>query len=269
MNDKVYFKILKEISKEQGYSITRVIDGVFELKKGNKKLYIRGKNFGLNSSLASSFAINKAHTYEILRRNNVEAVPHYELYQPYRYLVFGDQEKRNKKRIDAVIKKEKLPLVIKPATGFGSNDVSLCASKRQINKTMSDLFIHECEVVLCPFRKIEHEYRTVFLNGKVELIFDKVIPVRVKRNKLMHNVTPVIISNTEQIYKKLERISKRAAKILGLDFATVDIIETEDGKLEVLEVNSSVCLGKFAAKNKEHYEIAKTIYKKAWKKALK
>ena len=269
MDDKIFHKILHELATENGYKVTRIIDGVYELKKGNKKRYIKGKNFGLNTALSAAFSKNKAQTFEILRRNNIKAVPHYEIYQPACYAIFGDQEKRNRKRINAVIKKEKLPLVLKPAEGSKSRDVSLVYTKRQINKKIKELFIHENELVLCPFRDIKHEYRVVVLRNKVELIFDKIKPVRVKRKKLVFGVKPQKIEPTEKACKKLSAIAKRTAKTLGLEFATVDIIETEENEFEVLEVNANVCLGNFGNRNKEYYEIAKGIYKKAFKKNRK
>ena len=269
MDDKIFNKILHDLAKENGYKVTRIIDGVYELKKGSKKVYIKGRNFGLNSALSAAFSKNKAQTFEILRRNNIKAVPHYEIYQPAFYALFGDQEKRNKNRINAVIKKEKLPLVLKPAEGNASRNVTLVNSKRQLNKLMNELFISERELVLAPFRDIKHEYRCVVLNNKVELIFDKVKPERVKKGKLVFGVKPKMLEKTEKGYKKLETLSKRAAKTLGLEFATVDIIETEKEGLEILEINSNVCLGHFGNTNKEYFEIAKSIYKKSFKKAIK
>lgn len=269
MDDKVFHKILHELAKENGYKLTRVIDGVYELKKGNKTVYIKGKNFGLNTALSSSFSKNKAQTFEILRRNKIKAVPHYELYQPAFYAIFGDQNKRNHARINAVIKKETLPLVIKPAEGNKSRGVTLVHNKRQINKVARELFVTENELVLSPFRDIKHEYRTVVLGNKVELIFDKIKKERVHRGKLVFGAKPKLLEKTEKPYKKLEAIAKRAAKTLKLDFATVDIIETEKEGFEVLEINSNVCIGNFGHQNKKYYDLAKSIYKKALKKAVK
>ncbi|MBR1801618.1 hypothetical protein IJ768_00075 [Candidatus Saccharibacteria bacterium] len=269
MDDKIFRKILHELAKENGYKVTRIIDGVFELKKGSKKVYIKGKNFGLNSALSSAFSKNKAQTFELLRRNKIKAVPHYEIYQPAYYALFGDQEKRNKNRINAVIKKEKFPLVLKPAEGNASRDVSLVNGKRELNKKVRNLFVYEKELVLSPFRDIKHEYRVVIFNGKAELIFDKVKKERVKRGKLVFGAKPRMLEKTKKGYKKLETLAKRSAKILKLDFATVDIIETEKDGLEVLEINSNVCLGHFGDQSKEYFEVAKGIYKKAFKKAIK
>lgn len=269
MNDKVFHKILHELAKENGYKITRIIDGVYEFSKNKKKIYIKGKSFGLNTALSAAFSKNKAQTFELLRRNKVKAVPHYEIYQPAFYAIFGDQVKRNRGRVNAVIKKEKLPLVLKPAEGSQARDVYLVHNKRQLNRLVKELFIYDKEVVLSPFRDIKHEYRVVVLNGKVELIFDKVKKERVRRGKLVFGVTPKVLEKTEKPYKKLETLAKRAAKVLKLEFATVDIIETETEGLEVLEINSNVCLGRFGGQNKEYYELAKAVYKKAFKKAVK
>ena len=78
-----------------------------------------------------------------------------------------------------------------------------------------------------------------------------------------------LLESTDKKYKKLETIAKKSAKALRIDFATVDIIETEKEGLEVLEINSNVCLGNFGNRCQEYYDIAKAIYKKVFKKATK
>ena len=270
MDDKIFHQIFREITKESGYEATRIIDGVYELKKGNKKIYVRGKNFGLNKSLATAFATNKAQTFELLCRNKIPAVPHYELYQPLEYAIFGDQEKRNKARLNAIIKKESLPLVLKPAEGSKSKNVSLVYKKRKLKKLIKNYFFFEKTLVLSPFREIKHEYRCVVLNNKVELIYDKIKPVHVRKRRLVFGeFTLEKVESDLKEYKKLINLAKRATKILGLDFASVDIIETEKNRLEILEINSSVCIGRFGSKSKANYDLVKQIYKKAFRKAIK
>lgn len=271
MGRTVYFKIISEIAKENGYIISRAIDNVFELKKKNKLVYLKGKNFGLNSALSSSLSANKGQTFAILKKNNVPAVPHFGIYNPLKYdILFGDQKKRNNLRINEIVKKYGLPLVIKPAEGSSGEGVVLVSKKREIKNIARDYFLKADEVVLSPFRTIAHEYRVVVLDGKVELIFDK---IRGKKSDFRHNLclgaTAKIIDPMSPIYKKLERLAKRSAKVLGLNFTSVDIIETEEFGLEVLEVNSIVSLNYFGAESKEKYKIAKEIYKKAFKKAVK
>lgn len=270
MDDKNFHRIFREITKESGYIATRIIDGVYELKKGSRKVYVRGKNFGLNRSLATAFATNKAQTFELLHRNQIKAVPHYELYQPLEYAIFGDQHRRNLARIDAIIRREKFPLVLKPAEGSKAKNVSLVYHKMQLKKLVKNLFLFEKMLVLSPFRNIKHEYRCAVLSGRVELIFDKIKPVRVRKRRLVFGVLDYeLIPPDTKVYKKLSTIAKRATKLLGLEFAVVDIIETEEFGLEVLEINSSVCLGHFAGRSPENYNLVKLIYKKAFRKAIK
>lgn len=256
--------------KENGYKITRVLDAVFELKKGGKKVYIKNRDLGLNPSLSDKIAKNKALAFEILYRNNIKAVPHYEIYHPEVFAVYGNQKSRNKKRIEMVIKKESLPLVIKPAEGSSGEGVMVVNNKREISKISKELFKKNDSIVLSPFRLIEHEYRVIILNGKVELIFDK---IRTDKNEFRHNLClgakPEIIKSDDKRYKKLETIAKRAAKILNLEFTSVDIIETKEFGLEILEINGTVCMDHFAKAKEENYKIVKSIYKKALKKALK
>ena len=267
--DLNFNRILREIATKNGYKIVRVLDAVFEFKKNNKKIYLKGQDFGLNSSLSYKLSQNKALAYEILHRNNIAAVPHYEIYNPETYEIFGNQKKRNKSRIEMIIKKEKFPLVIKPSKGSSGKGVAVVEGKREISKISKELFIRNDEVVLSPFRVINHEYRVIVLDKKVELIFDK---VRGSKKEFRHNLClgakPEIIAKTDKSYKKLESLAKRAAKILDLKFASVDIIETEEKSLEVLEVNSTVSMEHFARVSKENYAIAQNIYEKAFKKAL-
>jgi len=264
-----FYKILSEIAKENGYSLSRVLDNVFELKKGNKKLYFRGRNFGLNSALSSQLCSNKGQTYAVLKRNNLPVVPHFGIYNPETYNFFGDQKKRNEKRENAVIKREGWPLVVKPAEGSSGIGVELISRKRDLKKLLKTLFIRNDEVVLSPFRVVEHEYRVIVLNGKVELIFDKIRTSDDFRHNLCLGAKSKVLTEKDKNYQKLEALAKRATKALKLEFSSVDIVETTDFGLEILEVNSSVSLSYFGAESKEKYQIAKSIYKKAFKKAVK
>ena len=123
---------------------------------------------------------------------------------------------------------------------------------------------------MCSSDLIKHEYRCVILNNKVELIYDKIKPVRVRKRRLVFGeFTLEKVESDLKEYKKLINLAKRATKILGLDFASVDIIETEKNGLEILEINSSVCIGRFGGKSKANYDLVKQIYKKAFRKAIK
>lgn len=50
---------------------------------------------------------------------------------------------------------------------------------------------------------------------------------------------------------------------MNIHFATIDVIQTSNNKLYVMEVNSGVCMTNFIEKTEGGYEIAKSIYRKA------
>ena len=265
-----FYKIISEVAKESGFKAHRVLDSVIEFRKGDKRVYTKGEDFGLNSSLSNKFASNKGQAYAILKLNDISAVPHFGLYNPEIYSEFGDQKKRNKIRVKAIIKRYGLPLVAKPAEGSSGKNVSLAFKRREIKNLERELFLRNDEIVLSPFRNIKHEYRVIVLGNKVELIFDK---IRGEESDFRHNLClgakPELVSPNDKVYSKLEKLAKRTIKVLRLEFASVDIIKTEEFGLEVLEVNSVVSMSYFAAMSPGNYKLAKNIYKKAFKKFVK
>lgn len=74
----------------------------------------------------------------------------------------------------------------------------------------------------------------------------------------------LIVDDVEiKLEKKLINIAKNVQEALNLSFCSVDIIETIDKELLVLEVNSGVMLKHFSKYIDNGREISKTIYKKA------
>lgn len=63
--------------------------------------------------------------------------------------------------------------------------------------------------------------------------------------------------------EKIEQLAVEIASKIGLSFASVDIIETNDDNLFVLEINSGVMLENFMVLLENGYEIAYNIYREA------
>ena len=66
------------------------------------------------------------------------------------------------------------------------------------------------------------------------------------------------ISN--DLASKLVNLALSVTKELNITFASVDIIDTTDNRLLVLETNSGVTLNKFISQNDNGYDIAYNIY---------
>lgn len=81
-----------------------------------------------------------------------------------------------------------------------------------------------------------------------------------------HNLSggsiPKVLEKGE-LYEKIENLSIRAGKALNMNFATIDIIQTVDGKLYVMEANTGICAELFSKVVEGGYETAKEIYRKA------
>ena len=65
--------------------------------------------------------------------------------------------------------------------------------------------------------------------------------------------------------KRLEDIARETASKMGIVFASIDIIEENNGELRVLEANSGVTIDKAINFIDNGYEVAKNIYKDATK----
>ena len=69
--------------------------------------------------------------------------------------------------------------------------------------------------------------------------------------------------NDEALKDRLIKIAKQVCKEINLKFGSIDIIETTDDKLLVLEVNSGVMLENYVRLNPDEYNVVKDIYRKA------
>jgi ribosomal protein S6--L-glutamate ligase len=101
------------------------------------------------------------------------------------------------------------------------------------------------------------------LCGEAKLIFAK------KRNpasdQWQHNLglgATATIETNEKLKAKLVPLAKKTMTALTLEFASVDIVSSEQG-LKVLEVNSGVMMEHFSQESAENYQLAKNIYREA------
>lgn len=82
------------------------------------------------------------------------------------------------------------------------------------------------------------------------------------KHNLSGGATPTILDKGE-LYDKIESLAIQAGKAMNINFATIDIIQTTDNKLYVMEVNSGVCGKIFTELVDNGYEMLKEIYRKA------
>lgn len=75
---------------------------------------------------------------------------------------------------------------------------------------------------------------------------------------------PTVLEKSE-LYDRIEKVAIQAGKAMNMNFATIDVIQTSDDELYVLEVNSGVCATIFMDSVDGGYETIKEIYREALK----
>lgn len=83
------------------------------------------------------------------------------------------------------------------------------------------------------------------------------------KHNLNGGAEPIVLKEDDEFKEKIAQIALKTGKALNIDFATIDIAVTDQKDILVMEVNSSVCMNKFAEIVPGGYEIVKDIYKKA------
>lgn len=79
------------------------------------------------------------------------------------------------------------------------------------------------------------------------------------KHNLSGGALPQILEDNE-LKNKIETLVKNAAKAMNIKFATIDVIQTSDNKLYILEVNSGVAMTHFVEHTPNGYDMAKKIY---------
>ena len=292
-------KILKEICDELNIKFSLVSKNwVIVMEKEDKVKYVVGFKFPLNDQACSRVCDDKYALYEVMKHFEIPVTEHFIIHKNYK-----------KENIINVCNKYNNDVVIKANLGTCGNDVYHKSDIDSIFEVIDELLIDNYSISLCPYYDIKTEYRSIILNDNVEVVYGKIKPIVIgdgKKNiyELLLDFNNVYFSNiacTEELSRVLDKdevyeyswkfnLSKGAmpffledkekestiknmalevAKVLGIKFASVDIIELYDGTLLVLETNSGVMMSNFSVNLEEGKDIAKDIYTKVIKKMFK
>lgn len=296
-------KLIKEICEEENIKYHFVSkDFVTILEKNNIVKYLFGYKFDLNSHALGLILDDKYATYELLKSNIFPVIEHKIVYNKnnqndyakncntYQYVYNYFKENNNN-------------IVIKSNNGTCGNDVYHITDKNEINSILDELFLKHQSISICPFYDIKNEYRFIILNNEVKLDYAKynakIIGNGIKtikelllefnysyfKNKLNDKKYNKILKDKEvyiynwkfnlscgaickkidnlELEDKLKKLAINIAKRINLKFGSIDIIETTDNKILVLEINSGVMIDNYINIHKDGYNIAKDIYKNA------
>lgn len=234
-------------------------DWVIRISKNGIVKFIVGMNFPLNDQASAAILRDKFATYAVLKEGNVPVIEYNIIFNPTTRSEFisdiDDLESYFNKQKNGAI-------VIKANDGSSGKEVYKCTSYNEAKTIIDECFHTKDSLSVCPFYNIELEYRLVYLNGEVKLIFGK----KAAPGNWKHNLSEgasVINDIDDDTKKKLISIADDAVKATNSTFASVDIIKTNENELLVMEINSSVCLLKFAETSEENRIKAERIYEEA------
>ena len=230
---------------------------VFELNNENKRV-VFGTELGIDNPATKKLVRDKSATYELLSEASIPAVPHYLVTRPYESKV-ADEE--SVKQAVELCKKFN-DVVCKPNDGSAGEDVIRVNSEKEFKDVCRNLLDKHRAIAISPFLEAECEYRVTTLDGEALHIYKK----EKEESALLFNLSDGGKSSEvkdENTLKNLHNLAKEASQATGIKFANIDILQTKDGKLFIMEINSQVVFTKYLKQHPEDLQKIKTIYKRA------
>ena len=269
-----FSSMIREICEEEGIALSVYSgDWALRLSRDGRIFFIVGYNFPLNAASAKELCQDKALTGELLSSSGIPAVPH--LFVP----VTVKEGSREEEAVDSRIRtwlSEYGEVVVKDNYGTGGNYVFRASDFEEAKKLIEGIHKRSFASSVSPFLQITQEYRVTMLDGEPELFIRKERPFEVLENgerRLLnwkHNLgqgAVGIVVTDSGVRERLFPMAKKAAEILDIRFASVDIVEVS-GEYRVLEVNAGVMMEHFSGQSAECRMLAKEIYRKAILKAF-
>ncbi len=252
-------ELIKEICEEKNISYNLLSKNwIIQLKKDEKINYIVGMKFSLNGNSSAMICDDKYAMYEVLKNNHVPTVECKLIYNP-RVKDYESDLKDEKEITEYLNKCGKV--VVKDATGTFGRNVYCCEAYFEIKDALDEIFNKKKTAIISPFVNILGEYRCICLDDTCELVYEKVRASDNWKHNLSNGASPHIVEDAN-LKQSLVKFALQIMKIINIRFASVDIIDTQEG-LMLLEVNSGVCMNSFMLQVENGKEIAKQIYSKA------
>ena len=301
--DNVFKQIIQEICNEEKINYKFLSrDWIIMLEKEGKTRFVSGYKFDLNSQGTGIVADDKYALYEVLKEKNIPIIEHKIVYNKTNKLDYA-MGCNSYEYVKEYFLQNNNSIVIKPNDGTCGKSVFHITKMNEIDNTLDKIFAKNYSISMCPFYTIEHEYRTIILDGEPQVIYAKYLP-RVTGdgkktirelliefnpnyfvNKLEDSKYDRILDKDEifqynwkfnlsqgsiakivtdtELSERIISIAKKVYEEINLKFGSVDIIQTTDNNLFVLEVNSGVMMDNYIKLMPDGYTMAKSIYKKA------
>lgn len=255
MYPKDYLEIIYEICKRHSICINSFENtSILCLSRNKEQHFIWSRRFDINSAIAARLADNKYETYKVLQSSNIPVVECYKLAR-----IGTEEYERNHNGNLCVCQKllnQYGAIVIKPNNSYEGKNVYLCSNVKEAEEALQSIYANNKFIALTPYINAVNEYRAIFLNGTILLVYKKKLPYIIADGK--STLLELLIKQSYdfkminlQLYEKLNVIYPSGEKIiLNWKFnltqgASCQIIEESDlySKICNLAVKSSDAIG--------------------------
>lgn len=300
----LFKEIIKQICEEEGIDCNIISnDWIMVLEKNGIVNYVTGYKFGLNNHALGELLDDKYATYELLNNMKCPIIKHNIVYAQTNHNQYAEGN-NTLDYIVKLFHEYNQDIVLKINNGTCGNNVIHINNENILIENYKKLSKKYFSMSICPFYCVENEYRAIILNEEVQLIYKKIKPIVIgdgkhSKKELLEDFNyeyfkdieeeglndvldcgktyeydwrfnlargaKASIDIDEKTKKKVNELVTTIAQKIGLKFGSIDIINTMDSKLYVMEINSGVMMERFIEQIPNGYEIAKEIYSKAIK----
>lgn len=237
-------------------------DYVTKLTKNGISRNIFGAFWDINTAAADRIACDKTACYELLNASGISVIEHVLFNNPLARLIWAKPEGSWAGAL-RVFKAFGSSVVLKPNQGTRGNDVYFCDNIPKMEAAAHAIFSIHPSAAISPFVKIQTEFRVFYLNGKCHLVYGKEACETWQHNLAKGAKAVELIVKTKEDKKllaELKALAGKAAECIGINFATIDIAQTESGRLYVMEINSGVQARLLLEQHPHLRETIKRIY---------
>lgn len=243
MTTRTYLRMIQHSVLSSGIGFEEITPNfVYRVTDGVKSFLMVDAEIGLNSSASTIIAMSKSLTYDVLHKENIPAVEHF-------YLAHPDSKFSGQDPYPLAMRyfhEFNGHAVVKQDNGAQGNHVYKVDGVEDLHDKLNTLFSLQLNGAIGPFYEAEIEYRIVTFNHQARVFLGKKRVHSWKHNLINGAVTIEVKDKAKQ--EALAELASRTSQAMGLDFCSVDILETHQG-LMVIEVNHKVMLDEYCKQN--------------------
>ncbi|WHY19687.1 hypothetical protein QNH28_01185 [Paenibacillus sp. G2S3] len=254
MTTRPYLTMLQQSVTASGITFEEITSNfVYRATDGVKSFLMVDAEIGLNNSASTIIAMSKSLTYDVLHKANIPAVEH--IYLPHPDSKFSNLDPYP--LAERSFYKFNEQIVVKQDNGAQGNHVYKVNEIGDLQEKLEVLFSLQLNGAVGPYYEAEIEYRIVTFNHEARVFLGKK-RVHSWKHNLINGAVAIEVSDQAK-RAALAALASETSKAMGLDFCSVDILETDQG-LRVIEVNHKVMLDEYCKQNPSEVPALSDLY---------